>query len=79
MVTVRKVRQGMGHPISGTGGMWVASFGVVVTHVGFVEVTGEGRGWGLVVHLLETSGQVVAVPHPLLPQPDLGPPDRLPG
>ncbi len=30
---------------------------VVVTHVGFVEATGEGRSWGLVLHLLETSGQ----------------------
>ena len=57
MVTVRKVRQGMGHPIAGTGDMWVATFGAVVTHVGFVEATGEGRSWGLVLHLLETSGQ----------------------
>jgi alpha-mannosidase len=30
---------------------------VAVTHVGFVPSTGEGRGWGLVVHLLETAGQ----------------------
>ena len=25
--------------------------------MGFVEATGEGRGWGLVFHLLETAGQ----------------------
>lgn len=30
---------------------------VAVTHVGFVETTGEDRGWGMVVHLLETAGQ----------------------
>jgi alpha-mannosidase len=30
---------------------------VAVTHVGFVEATSEGRSWGLVLHLLETSGQ----------------------
>ena len=47
----------MGHPIAGTGDMWVATFSAVVTHVGFVEATGEGRSWGLVLHLLETSGQ----------------------
>ena len=46
----------MGHPIAGTGDMWVATFGAVVTHVGFVEATGEGRSLGLVLHLLETSG-----------------------
>ena len=30
---------------------------VAVTHVEFVEATGDGRGWGLIVHLLETAGQ----------------------
>ncbi len=30
---------------------------VAVTHVEFVEATGDGRGWGLIVHLLETGGQ----------------------
>ena len=29
---------------------------VAVTRVEFVETTCEGRGWGLVIHLLETSG-----------------------
>ena len=57
MMTVRKVQQGTGHPIAGTGDTWVATIGAVVTHVGFVEATGEGRSWGLVLHLLETSGQ----------------------
>ncbi|MFO0892325.1 MAG: glycosyl hydrolase family 38 [Isosphaeraceae bacterium] len=30
---------------------------VAVTHVGFLPSTGEGRGWGLDIHLLETAGQ----------------------
>ena len=30
---------------------------VAVSHVEFVEKTGDDRGWGLVFHLLETSGQ----------------------
>jgi alpha-mannosidase len=30
---------------------------VAVTHVGFSPATGEGRGWGLVIHLAETAGQ----------------------
>lgn len=30
---------------------------VAVTHVGFVSETGDGRGWGLVIHLTETAGQ----------------------
>jgi alpha-mannosidase len=30
---------------------------VAVTHVGFVEKTGDDRGWGLIVHVLETAGQ----------------------
>jgi alpha-mannosidase len=29
---------------------------VAVTHVGFLETTAEGRGWGLDIHLLETAG-----------------------
>ena len=29
----------------------------MVTHVEYVEATGDGRGWGLIVHLLETGGQ----------------------
>ncbi len=31
--------------------------GVAVTHVEFVKETSDGRGWGLVFHLLETAGQ----------------------
>jgi alpha-mannosidase len=30
---------------------------VALTHVGFAATTGEGRGWGLVIHLAETAGQ----------------------
>jgi alpha-mannosidase len=48
-----------GPPAAGTRG-WLIQLDrktVVVTHVGFVEATGEGRSWGLVFHLLETSGQ----------------------
>ena len=48
-----------GPPASGSRG-WLIHLdrkAVVVTHVGFVEATGEGRSWGLVLHLLETSGQ----------------------
>jgi len=29
---------------------------VMVTHLEFVESTGEGRGWGFIAHLLETGG-----------------------
>jgi alpha-mannosidase len=29
---------------------------VAVTSVGFLESTSDGRGWGLAIHLLETSG-----------------------
>ncbi len=48
-----------GPPASGSRG-WLIHLdrkAVVVTHVGFVETTGEGRSWGLILHLLETSGQ----------------------
>ena len=48
-----------GPPATGSRG-WLVHVdrkAVVVTHVGFVEATGEGRGWGLVLHLLETAGQ----------------------
>ena len=48
-----------GPPATGSRG-WLVHLdrkAVVVTHVGFVETTGEGRGWGLVLHLLETAGQ----------------------
>jgi alpha-mannosidase len=44
-------------PIGSTG--WLAQVdhkAVVVTRVELVEETGDGGGWGLVVHLLETSG-----------------------
>jgi alpha-mannosidase len=34
---------------------------VAVTHAGFAPTTGEGRGWGLIIHLLETSGQSARV------------------
>jgi alpha-mannosidase len=30
---------------------------VAVVHVGFLETTADGRGWGLDLHLLETAGQ----------------------
>ncbi len=48
-----------GPPASGDRGwlIHVDRKSVAVTHVGFVESTGEGRGWGLVLHLLETAGQ----------------------
>jgi alpha-mannosidase len=48
-----------GPPASGSRG-WLIHLdrkAVVVTHVGFVAATGEGRSWGLVLNLLETSGQ----------------------
>jgi alpha-mannosidase len=31
--------------------------GVAISHVGFACAAPQGRGWGLVFHLLETSGQ----------------------
>ncbi len=37
--------------------MQIDNKGVAVSHVEFAEHTGEDRGWGLVVNLLETSGQ----------------------
>jgi alpha-mannosidase len=48
-----------GPPASGARG-WLLHLdhkAVAVTHVGFVESTGEGRGWGLVLNLIETAGQ----------------------
>jgi alpha-mannosidase len=47
-----------GPPSLGASG-WLARIdrkGVAVSHVGFASTTGEGRGWGLVFHLLETAG-----------------------
>ena len=49
----------IGPPVTGSRG-WLVQVdrkAVAVTHVGFVETTGEGRSWGLVLHLLETAGQ----------------------
>ena len=51
---------------------------VAITRVEFTENAGE-RGWGLVFHLVETSGQSVVMPAPSVPQPELGPAGRLPG
>ena len=48
-----------GPPSQGANG-WLARLdrtGVAVSHVGFASATSEGRGMGLVFHLLETSGQ----------------------
>jgi alpha-mannosidase len=48
-----------GPPTSGSRG-WLLQLdrkAVVVTHIGFVESTGDGRSWGLVLDVLETSGQ----------------------
>jgi alpha-mannosidase len=45
-------------PSKGTTG-WLAQVdhkAVAVSHVEFVAETGDGRGWGLVFHLLETAG-----------------------
>jgi alpha-mannosidase len=47
-----------GPPAIGATG-WLAQVdhkGVAVSHVEFVEKTADGRGWGLVFHLLETAG-----------------------
>ncbi len=30
---------------------------VAITHVEYAEVSGDGRGWGLVFHLVETAGR----------------------
>ncbi len=48
-----------GPPAVGPTG-WLAqvdSKSIAVSHVEFTEKTGDDRGWGLIVHLLETSGQ----------------------
>jgi alpha-mannosidase len=48
-----------GPPASGARG-WLLHLdhkAVAVTHIGFVGSTGDGRGWGLVLNLLETAGQ----------------------
>ena len=48
-----------GPPAIGASG-WLARVdhkGVAVSHVEFVKETSDGRGWGLVFHLLETAGQ----------------------
>jgi len=47
-----------GPPAIGSTG-WLAQVdhkGVAVSHVGFVKETSDGRGWGLIFHLLETNG-----------------------
>ncbi len=48
-----------GPPSIGASG-WLAQVdhkGVAVSHVEFVKETSDGRGWGLIFHLLETAGQ----------------------
>jgi alpha-mannosidase len=48
-----------GPPVLGAHG-WLAQVdhkGVVVSHVEFAETTNDDRGWGLIFHLLETTGQ----------------------
>jgi alpha-mannosidase len=48
-----------GPPASGTTG-WLAKLehnGIAVSRVEFAETTGDGKGWGLIFHLLETNGQ----------------------
>ena len=48
-----------GPPASGAQG-WLLHLdhkAIAVTHVGFVKSTGNGRGWGLVLNLIETAGQ----------------------
>ena len=67
-------------PIGATG--WLAQVdhkGVAVSHVEFVETTGDGRGWGLIFHLLETAGQAARCRLRLFRNPIVGPPGRLPG
>jgi alpha-mannosidase len=47
-----------GPPSIGSTG-WLAKVdhrAVMITHLEYVETTGEGRGWGFIVHLLETGG-----------------------
>jgi len=47
-----------GPPPMGTSG-WLARLdhkGVAISHVGFTPHTGDDRGWGLIFHLLETTG-----------------------
>jgi alpha-mannosidase len=49
----------LGPPATGASG-WLARIdhqAVAVTHVGFAPQVSDDRGWGLVFHLLETSGQ----------------------
>jgi alpha-mannosidase len=48
-----------GPPAMGPSG-WLARIdhkAIAITHVGFVPQAGDDRGWGLMLHLLETSGQ----------------------
>jgi alpha-mannosidase len=48
-----------GPPALGVTG-WLARLdqkAVAISHLGFSPITGDGRGWGLIVHLLETAGQ----------------------
>jgi alpha-mannosidase len=49
----------LGPPAIGATG-WLARIdhkSIAVTHVGFLPQDGDDRGWGLIFHLLETSGQ----------------------
>jgi alpha-mannosidase len=48
-----------GPPAAGNTG-WLAKIdrkGIAVSHMEFVEAVGEGKGWGLIFHLLDTTGQ----------------------
>jgi alpha-mannosidase len=49
----------LGPPLTGASG-WLARIdhkAIAITHVGFAPVTGDDRAWGMIFHLLETSGQ----------------------
>ncbi|MGO9462772.1 MAG: glycosyl hydrolase family 38 [Isosphaeraceae bacterium] len=49
----------LGPPALGTSG-WLVRLdhkAVAISHVGFAPETGDDRGWGLIFHLLETTGQ----------------------
>ena len=48
-----------GPPAIGSNG-WLAQVdhkGIVVSHIEFAEHTNDDRGWGLIFHVLETTGQ----------------------
>jgi alpha-mannosidase len=58
LATASVVPTAGGPPSIGTSG-WLAKVdhrAVMITHLEHVETTGDGRGWGFIVHLLETGG-----------------------